>query len=137
MKTNDAEYQANHKRVRMTRGQPWDFICVTRGCDKDGRDWAHIHDTDPTDPKNFRPMCRKCHKAYDRPEWLQEERRLKRKHIERTGAFAGWTPERRETQRQRMLSKWSDPKEREAQAERALRDQPWLDRRPSKGGGSR
>lgn len=133
MATNDAEYQRNHKRVRKVRGQARDQGCIR--CDKDGRDWAHRHGTDPSQPDNYDPMCRLCHQDYDRPEWLKEERRLKREKTEAEPAFRGWTPERREAQRKRMLEKWADPAKRAAQAERAKADQPWKGRRPRTQGG--
>lgn len=130
MATNDAEYQRNHKRVRKVRGKVKDYNCK---CGRQARDWAHKHNTNPADPNNYEPMCRFCHKEYDRPEWLQEERRQEQARIENTNAFKGWTPERREAQRQRMLEKWSSKEERDKQAERARRDKPWRGRRPQGG----
>lgn len=127
-KWNNAEYAANHNRVRKAKGKASDYPCVD--CSKDARDWAHIHDKPKGDVNSYQPMCRLCHQAYDRAEWLIEERRRERARIENTAAFKGWTPERREAQRQRMLAKWNKPGERARQAKRCKRDKPWTGRRP-------
>jgi len=127
---NNAIYARDHKRVRETRGKAKDHECVI--CGVQACDWAYKHGTDKTDPDNYRPMCRLCHQDYDRPYWLKEERRKERERIERTAAYKGWTPERREAQRQKMLDKWSDPKECAKQSERCKRDKPWLARRETR-----
>lgn len=56
-------YFGAHRRVRKTRGPAKFQTCVD--CGKAALHWAHIHDTDPTDPQNYRPMCARCHYAYD------------------------------------------------------------------------
>ncbi|UOW92984.1 hypothetical protein SEA_LEOPARD_81 [Mycobacterium phage Leopard] len=132
--TNSPEYQRNHKKLRQSRGQPWEYDCVDCKMRK-GRDWAYIHDTDPSDVRNYKPLCRLCHQAYDRPAWLIEERRIERERIEQTNAFKGWTPERREAQRQRMLAKWAQPGAKEAQAIKCKSERPWESRRLMSGGG--
>jgi len=133
---NSAEYQRYHRAVRHTYGQPWDYYCV-RECGRLARDWAWIHGTNPANPDNYMTLCRWCHQEYDRAEWLIEERRRERARIENTNAFKGWTPERREEQRQRMLARWNEPGRREAQAIRCKQDEPWSGRRPKNGGGAR
>jgi len=115
------------------RGKVAEYLC---SCGEQARDWAHRHETDPAIPANYDPMCRSCHKAYDLLGWLKEERQLERDRIESGRSFKGWSPERREAQRQRMLEKWGSPEERAKQAERAKRDQPWRGRRP-RGGDAR
>lgn len=134
---NSAKYQADHKRVRLVRGDVRLRDCIADGCDDSARDWAWIHGKDPSDPENYRPMCRVHHQEYDRAEWLVEERKKERERIESGRSFKGWTPERREAQRQRMLDKWASPEERLKQSERAKADEPWKGRRPKKGGGLR
>jgi hypothetical protein len=133
IETNDADYQRLHKIVRRERGDAREYPC-SNVCGRQAEDWSWIHGTDPANLKSYRPLCRYCHREYDRPQWLQQERLRERERIEATNAHKGWTPERREEQRQRMLQKWSQPGSREAQAERAKRDQPWLGRRPQVGG---
>lgn len=56
-------YYGCHRRVRKARGRAADQICID--CGKQARHWAHVHDTDPTDPQNYQPMCYRCHAAYD------------------------------------------------------------------------
>lgn len=129
--TDSYEYIQNHKAVRSQRGKASLQICVS--CGEPAKDWAWIHGMDPKNISSYDPMCRLCHQEYDRPEWLKEERRLERERIEKTSAYKGWSQERREAQRLRMLEQWSDPEERKKQAERAKRDQPWKGRRAKKG----
>jgi hypothetical protein len=58
-----------HARVYRERG-PADH-CENRdngtgnGCASITYQWAHIHDTDPGDPANYRSLCRQCHMLYD------------------------------------------------------------------------
>jgi hypothetical protein len=131
------EYQQCHNRARREFGKASSYLCNGEDCAKRAHDWAWVHDTDPWEPENYIPLCRACHQDYDRAEWLVEERKRERARIANTGAYKGWTPERREAQRQRMLGKWNQPGEREAQADRARRDRPWTGRRPKRGGGAR
>lgn len=133
--TDSHEYIVNHRRVRRVRGNAILQKCVE--CGGRAEQWAWIHGQDPEDPANYQPMCRKDHKAYDRPDWLVEERREERERIESGRSHKGWTPERREAQRKRMLAKWSDPEERAKQADRAARDMPWTGRRSGKGDDAR
>jgi hypothetical protein len=56
-------YYGAHRRVRTARGPAKFQTCV--GCGEGARHWAHIHDTDPADPQNYRPMCPPCHFEYD------------------------------------------------------------------------
>lgn len=55
-----------HKRVVRLRG-PADHCeqRETAGCHSLTYHWAWIHDTDPSDPQNYRQLCRECHSAYD------------------------------------------------------------------------
>jgi hypothetical protein len=65
-KGGDATYSGMHKRVVRHRG-PADH-CEQRetvGCRSLTYQWAWIHDTDPSDPQNYRQLCRTCHVAYD------------------------------------------------------------------------
>jgi hypothetical protein len=56
-------YEGCHFRVRAARGRAADQFCVE--CGKQAQHWAHIHGTDPAEPQNYQPMCRRCHSAYD------------------------------------------------------------------------
>lgn len=56
-------YAGCHIRVRKARGRAVNHPCAD--CGKPAEHWAHTHDTDPTNPQNYRPLCRKCHFAYD------------------------------------------------------------------------
>ena len=60
----DLGYYGCHRRVRTERGRAADQACTE--CGRQARHWAHVHDTDPADPRNYRPMCQRCHWAYDR-----------------------------------------------------------------------
>lgn len=66
-----AEYGRLHLRNRRTRG-PANLQkcahCAEHGIDKQARDWAHVHGTDPDDVMNYVPLCKKCHNAYDQPD---------------------------------------------------------------------
>lgn len=129
--TDSALYQRQHKAMRKARGRADAQACIT--CEGQACDWAWIHDTDPAVVDNYQPMCRFCHQTYDRAEWLVEERRRERERIEAGRSFRGWSPERREEQRQRMIRKWASPGAKEAQAMKIKSEQPWLARRPKKG----
>lgn len=56
-------YSGCHRRVRTARGPAKFQTCVS--CGKPARHWAHLHDTDPTNPQNYQAMCQPCHLAYD------------------------------------------------------------------------
>ena len=71
-------YSGAHKRVRYVKGPASDHDCVS--CGSHALDWAYDH-TDPdelvgsngrtmcgysTDPGHYVPMCRRCHRAFDR-----------------------------------------------------------------------
>lgn len=61
-------YSTRHWRNRDRRGPAKLLKCVhcaENGIDKQARDWAHVHGTDPEDVMNYIPLCRKCHMAYD------------------------------------------------------------------------
>ena len=61
-------YQTQHTRNVAQRGDAKLYKCVHcagRGADKQARDWAWVHGTDPDDVMNYIPLCRKCHMAYD------------------------------------------------------------------------
>jgi len=56
-----------HKRVVRLRGQA--DHCEQRetaGCHSLTYQWSWIHDTNPSDPQNYRQLCRPCHVAYDK-----------------------------------------------------------------------
>ena len=67
---NNAKYLARHVRVRTARGKASGHDCE---CGLQAFEWAHVHDTDPFDVQNYRPMCVKCHRAYDKPMVLRGE----------------------------------------------------------------
>lgn len=56
-------YFGCHRRVRTARGPAKFQTCVS--CGNPARHWAHIHDTDRTNPQNYQAMCQSCHIAYD------------------------------------------------------------------------
>ena len=56
-------YFGRHRRVRMARGRAADQLCVGCGCQ--ARDWAQIHGTTGENVADYRPMCKRCHFAYD------------------------------------------------------------------------
>ncbi len=63
MPTDDYEYKKAHAAVHRARGKARDQDCVD--CGKQALDWSHKHDSEPTDPQNYEPRCRSCHKKYD------------------------------------------------------------------------
>jgi hypothetical protein len=61
-------YHTQHTRNVAQRGDAKLYRCVHcagRGADKQARDWAWVHGTDPDDVMNYVPLCRKCHNVYD------------------------------------------------------------------------
>jgi hypothetical protein len=59
----DLGYYGCHRRVRTERGRAADQPCAH--CGKRAQQWAHVHDTDPADTRNYIALCRPCHVAYD------------------------------------------------------------------------
>ncbi len=57
-------YSNNHRRVYRERGPARDYSCF-RSCGRQATQWAHLHDTDTTDPDNYISLCRSCHAKYD------------------------------------------------------------------------
>lgn len=125
-------YQRYHKAVRIRFGKASDYVCWL--CDEDAFEWAWIHDTDPSDTDHYIPLCRICHRGYDRAEWLAKERERR----SATPQGRGWSPERRRKASEATRAQWANGNlNRTEQAERARRDRPWEGRRPKNGGGAR
>lgn len=64
MASSPRGYSANHHRVYRSRGKARNYPCL-RGCGRQATQWAHLHNTDATDPNNYEPLCRSCHAKYD------------------------------------------------------------------------
>lgn len=67
-KGRDVGYFGMHDRVRFWRGKA--DHCIHRaaiGCTSQRFQWAHIHDSEPTDIYNYVAMCVTCHRGYDAP----------------------------------------------------------------------
>ena len=63
-------YARLHAKLRRERGVARDLLCSE--CEGQASEWAQIHDTDGTDlNKHYKPMCKKCHHAYDYENWNQ------------------------------------------------------------------
>lgn len=63
-KGDTAKYQALHLRVEKRKGKASTHICA--GCAKViAKDWANLSGN-YADPDDYAPMCRKCHRAYDK-----------------------------------------------------------------------
>lgn len=63
-----ANYATRHWRVADRRGSAKLLKCAhcaERGTDKQAYDWARLHDRDGMDPRDYIPLCRKCHIAFD------------------------------------------------------------------------
>ncbi len=57
-------YRTKHDRVYRERGKASSYDCTL--CARQAHHWSWIHGTDGMDPfEHFRPLCRKCHHAYD------------------------------------------------------------------------
>jgi hypothetical protein len=75
-------YRNAHRRVKKSRGRASELLCW--GCRKPAVDWSHIHGTDPHDPENYQPLCRKCHYDYDTtPERIEAIREVGKKNAGR------------------------------------------------------
>lgn len=62
------EYQRYHARVYKKFGRAKEYHCSD--CNKPANVWAWTHDTDPSDPNNYYPLCYSCHIKYDmKPQW--------------------------------------------------------------------
>lgn len=57
-------YSTLHWRLRAYRGPAKRLKCVH--CAERAMDWARLHDTDGEDIRDYIPLCRKCHIAYDK-----------------------------------------------------------------------
>ena len=62
VKWGSNEYKSAHKRVSYYRGTAINNDCE---CGNIAEQWAHIHNTDINDIRNFKPMCAICHSKYD------------------------------------------------------------------------
>ena len=64
----DPGYETRHDRLRRKRGQARKHPCTD--CKGPAIEWSQIHGTDGLDVWNdYVPRCKKCHHAYDRPNW--------------------------------------------------------------------
>jgi len=135
------------KQGLLTRPESCSFCGRIPTPAKDGRakiQGHHYHGYDNEHILDVEWLCPSCHKIKhpndaealakiskaNKGKIRSEASRSKQKETIKyhTGEKKGWTEERRELQRQRMILKWSDPEQRLAQAERAKRDKPWLGR---------
>ena len=92
-------YFGCHRRVRKERGRAADQTCT---CGAQARHWAHIHNTDPADPKNYMPLCQKCHWRYDGVGAATVA--AKSPEERRAIALKAWETKRRNQEEQRDLS---------------------------------
>lgn len=113
-------YSGRHYRVRKEQGNASAHFCVE--CGGRAREWAQIHGADGTDPQNdYRPMCARCHRAYDGNTAKAIAANTGRK----------LTPERRE-QRAEIMRRWNaslTPEQRSENTRKA-----WQTRRAQKVG---
>lgn len=80
------DYDAMHERLKQQRGRAREYMCIC--CGERAQEWAYQH-TDPEplvsqhgclytdDVMAYEPMCRTCHRAYDRSmrdKMLQQQR---------------------------------------------------------------
>lgn len=63
MKLKPGSYYAVHSQVRRILGPAREYDCVD--CDRPAMDWTRTDGTDGLDTNDYRPRCRKCHRAYD------------------------------------------------------------------------
>jgi hypothetical protein len=67
--TDSPEYQRVHAEVRKVFGPAIDYDCIQ--CGDDAHVWAWQHGLNPVDWRSYEPMCRFCHRVYDRTdEWI-------------------------------------------------------------------
>jgi len=78
--SSEVGYKTAHGRVRRKRGSPSLYECVGIKCAKQAEDWAYIHGSSnekkdlyrgfilpySPDVNDYQPMCRLCHRAYDK-----------------------------------------------------------------------
>lgn len=66
-KGDNATYKALHLRVSVHRGKAEDYGCSVCGSKGDNKwyDWANLTGS-YNDVCDYAPMCRKCHRGYDR-----------------------------------------------------------------------
>lgn len=61
--------------IERRRGKAKAFLCVVGEGDHQAQAWAHIHDTDREDIRNYQTMCTAHHNAYDYTDERREEHR--------------------------------------------------------------
>ena len=112
-----------HSRLRRERGRAAECDCVE--CADRALDWAQIHGTTGRDIwRDYQPMCRKCHMAYDYDARWSPEDRAARAARRRALSLEGRRGARSFTDADRAKAvaatrrRWSDPAEREKLAER-------------------
>lgn len=61
-------YDYRHDLVENARGKAKTHrceVCAAKGVDRQAREWSQIHDRSGDDPSDYRPLCKRCHTAYD------------------------------------------------------------------------
>lgn len=61
-------YDYRHDLAEAARGKARTHkceVCAEQGIDKQAREWSQLHDRTGDDPWDYRPLCKKCHTAYD------------------------------------------------------------------------
>lgn len=61
-----------HRNLRRRRGSASTFPCVS--CGKSAYEWAYQHNGPSSEPENYAPMCRSCHRKLDHKESLVLQR---------------------------------------------------------------
>lgn len=61
-------YDYRHDLAEAARGKAKTHeceVCAAKGVDRQAREWSQLHDRSGDDPWDYRPLCKRCHTAYD------------------------------------------------------------------------
>lgn len=61
-------YDYKHDLIVPVRGKAKDHKCAecaNKGVDRQAREWSQLHDKTGDSPWDYRPLCKRCHQAYD------------------------------------------------------------------------
>jgi hypothetical protein len=97
---------ALHRRLNRARGRAAAHLCDGY-CGSPAHDWARLHGTSGWDfGKDYIPLCRKCHLAYDR-EARQNPQSVARKSASIKRALAAQPAEVRAARSRTNLGEWA------------------------------
>jgi transposase-like protein len=74
-------YSSLHEWIAVNWGKAKEYVCSH--CPRQALDWANIGQIYNRERENWMPLCRSCHKKYDKADTSKAREALRKKYAER------------------------------------------------------